>query len=89
MGLDGVPLEWHFKFLEEIERGGGVCSRVRFLVCPVCGYRGGDFLVDVVFVDGGFGRLRLCGGGWGRVRRVVGFVCGRCSAEFRLKGWEG
>jgi hypothetical protein len=38
-------------------------------------YRGGDFLVDVVFVNGGFGRLRLCGGGWGRVRRVVGFVC--------------
>jgi hypothetical protein len=30
MGLDGVPLEWHFKFLEEIERsGGGYCKRER------------------------------------------------------------
>ena len=86
MSLDGVPLEWHFKFLEEIEKGNEVRSRVRFLVCPVCGYRGSDFLVDVVFDDGGCGRLRLRGRDWGRVRKVVGFVCGRCSSEFRLKG---
>ena len=34
-------------------------------------YRGGDFLVDVVFVNGGFGRLRLCGGGWGNVVKLL------------------